>query len=52
MKYEIIYDCDDEKNIRETICCESWYELQEKIKRMKMAGCYHIDAACVDEEEW
>lgn len=48
-KYEIVYDYEDERNIREDYC-GSWSELQDYIKQMRKNGCYHIDATCVDDD--
>ena len=45
--YEIIYDYEDERNIRETFE-GSWTELQEYIKKMRETGCYNISAASLD----
>ena len=52
-KYAIIYDFDDEcgetyKNCREEFV-GSWVELQAEIKQMRNAGCYNIDANCMEE---
>ena len=44
--YEIIYDYEDEKNIRETFEGD-WTALQEYITKMKENGCYNIDAASI-----
>lgn len=41
--YEIIYDYEDEKNIRETFE-GTWTELQDHIEQMRENGCYNIDA--------
>ena len=46
--YEIIYDYEDEKNIRETFDGD-WTALQEYITKMKENGCYNIDAASIDQ---
>lgn len=49
MRYEIIYDYEDEKNIRETFE-GTWEELQSYIRQMRDTGCYNIDANCIDGE--
>lgn len=46
--YEITYDYEDEKNIREKFK-GTWTELQEYIKKMLETGCYNIDAASLDD---
>lgn len=46
--YEIIYDYEDEKNIRETFEGD-WMALQEYITKMKENGCYNIDAASIEQ---
>ena len=46
--YEITYDYEDEKNIRENFEGD-WTELQEYIAKMKENGCYNIDATSLDQ---
>lgn len=54
-KYEIVFDCDDERNIRDEFTGD-WFDLQDCIKRMRENGCYNIEAACIDdsddEDDW
>ena len=45
--YEITYDYDDERNIRE-IFEGDWTELKAYIKHMRETGCYNICAASLD----
>ena len=49
--YEIIYDYDDEKNIRENFD-GTWTELQDHIKQMRETGCYNIDATDLEQGEY
>ena len=49
-KYEIIFDCDDERNIRDEFTGD-WFDLQECIQRMRKNGCYNIEAACIDDSD-
>lgn len=48
-KYEIVFDYDDERNIRDefTGC---WDDLQKCIRRMRENGCYNIEAACISDD--
>ena len=48
--YEIIYDFEDEKDLRDHFE-GTWTELQNHIQAMKEAGCYHIDATDILPEE-
>lgn len=55
-RYELIYDyctpfedVEPERDLHE-IFEGSWDDLQQHIGEMKMAGCYHIDVACISEE--
>ncbi|MBO7207641.1 MAG: hypothetical protein J6W10_08520 [Kiritimatiellae bacterium] len=54
-KYEIVYDYEDERNIRDEFTGD-WFELQDCIQRMRENGCYNIDAVCIDdsddEDDW
>lgn len=46
--YEITYDYEDERSIREPFEGD-WFELQSYIKEMRKSGCYNIDAASLEE---
>ncbi len=47
--YEITYDYDDDRNIRETFK-GSWLELKAYISGMKRTGCYNITTADIEGE--
>ena len=49
MKYSIIYDYDDERNITEEFDGVHT-ELLDYIKQMRENGCYNISATALDQE--
>ena len=49
-RYEIVYDYDDERNIRDTFTGD-WFDLKDCIRRMRENGCYNIEASCIDDSD-